>query len=178
LNVLAKLADSSIGESLWVLLALPIQPQNFARDEGQSLRLRNFRALMPQSAIWIAASCWAWASCSVLRRANRYITVLRSCPNKRTGLESVPIDNWSVERAFYCAVQSCRNAVATSGLAIMPTYRATILDSLRRPLLRTTFDALSEPEAMERARHLAHGREVEIERLGHTVAHIPSETRE
>jgi hypothetical protein len=47
----------------------------------------------------------------------------------------------------------------------MPTYRATILDKQKRPLLRTTFDAFSEPEAMERARHIAHGREVEIERL-------------
>jgi hypothetical protein len=34
----------------------------------------------------------------------------------------------------------------------MPTYRATIRDKQKRPLLRTTFDASSEPEAMERAR--------------------------
>jgi hypothetical protein len=64
---------------------------------------------------------------------------------------------------------------ANGGLARMPTYRATIMDSQKRPLLRTTFDAFSEPEALERARGLANGREVEIERLGHTVAHIPLE---
>jgi hypothetical protein len=59
----------------------------------------------------------------------------------------------------------------------MPTYRATVLDKQKRPLLRTTFDAISEPEALERARNIAHGREVEIERLGHPVAHIPADEK-
>ena len=56
----------------------------------------------------------------------------------------------------------------------MPTYRASILDQWGRTLLRTSFDAFSEPEALERARSLAHGRAVEIEKLGHKVARIPS----
>lgn len=57
----------------------------------------------------------------------------------------------------------------------MPTYRATILDGKRRPLLQTTFDAFSDPEAMERARSLAHGREVSLERLGRHVANLTAE---
>jgi hypothetical protein len=56
----------------------------------------------------------------------------------------------------------------------MPTYRATIIDEAGRTLLRTAFDAFSEPEALDRARSLAHGREVQLEKLGKHVAHIPS----
>jgi hypothetical protein len=56
----------------------------------------------------------------------------------------------------------------------MPTYRATIIDETGRTLLRTAFDALSEPEAMDRARSLAHGRKVQLEKLEKHVAKIPS----